>query len=149
MLATAPHLALMGLAIVAALMFALWIIHLLIRNAGIADVGWAAALAILALFYGFEGPGYYARKWAIACMAGFWGLRLAAYLFVSRIAGKSEEGRYSQLRREWKTHLPLRFLFFFEFQALLTVVLSLPFLVASLNTRAPLGKLEKTGAGIW
>ena len=149
MLATALHLALNSLAIVAALMFALWVIHLWIRNAGIADVGWAAALAILAMYYALEGPGYYARKWAIATMAGFWGLRLAAYLFVSRVAGKPEEGRYVQLRREWKTHLPLRFLFFFEFQALLTVVLSLPFLAASLNPRAPLGKLEKIGAAIW
>jgi steroid 5-alpha reductase family enzyme len=87
MLASALHLALTGLAIVAAMMFALWIVHLLIRNAAIVDVGWAAGLAILAIFYAVEGSGYYARKWAIATMAGFWGLRLAAYLFVSRVAG--------------------------------------------------------------
>ena len=43
-------------------------------------------------------------------MAGFWGLRLAIYLLFSRVLGKPEEGRYIQLRREWKTHLPLRFL---------------------------------------
>jgi len=149
MLASALHLALTGLAIVAAMMFALWLIHLLIRNAGIADTGWALALAILAMYYALEGPGYYARKWAIASMAAFWGLRLGVYLFFSRVAGKPEEGRYLQLRREWKTHLPLRFLFFFEFQALLTVVLSLPFLLASLNPGAPLGKLEKIGGAIW
>jgi steroid 5-alpha reductase family enzyme len=149
MLASALHLALTGLAIIAAMMFALWIVHLLIRNAAIVDVGWAAGLATLAIFYAVEGPGYYARKWAIASMAGFWGLRLAAYLFFSRVAGKSEEGRYLQLRKEWKTHLPLRFLFFYEFQAVLTVVLSLPFLLASLNPATPLGRLEKIGAGIW
>jgi steroid 5-alpha reductase family enzyme len=148
-LASALHLALTGMAIVAAMMFALWLIHLLIRNAGIADVGWALALTILAMYYAIEGPGYYPRKWAMASMAGFWGLRLAVYLFSSRVIGKPEEGRYVQLRREWKTHLALRFLFFFEFQALLTVVLSLPFLVASLNPRAPLGKSEKIGAAIW
>ena len=149
MLAAAWHLALTGLAIVAAMMLALWIIHLLIRNAAIADVGWAAGLALLAIFYAYQGPGYAARKWAIAAMAGFWGLRLAAYLLVSRVIGKPEEGRYIQLRREWKTHLPLRFLFFYEFQAVLTVVLSLPFLLASLNPGEPLGRLEKVGAGIW
>jgi steroid 5-alpha reductase family enzyme len=149
MLAEALRLALQGLAIVAAMMFALWVVHLLIRNAAIVDVGWATALATLAIFYAVKGPGYSARKWAIATMAGFWGLRLAAYLFFSRVVGKPEEGRYIQLRKEWKTHLPLRFLFFFEFQALLTVLLSLPFLLASLNTAAPLGTLEKIGAAIW
>ncbi len=149
MLAEAVHLALAGLGTVAAMMFALWLVHLLIRNAAIVDVGWAAGLATLAVFYAIEGPGYPARKWAIATMAGFWGLRLAVYLLFSRVVGKPEEGRYVQLRREWKTNLQLRFLFFFEFQALLTVVLSLPFLLACLNTIAPLGWLEKIGAGIW
>jgi steroid 5-alpha reductase family enzyme len=149
MIAQAIHLALSGLGIIAAMMFALWLIHLVLRNAAIVDVGWAAGLAILAIFYAAEGPGYYARRWAIASMAGFWGLRLSVYLLFSRVIGKREEGRYIQLRREWRTHLPLRFLFFFEFQALLTVVLSSPFLLASLNPRAPLGKIEKIGAGIW
>jgi steroid 5-alpha reductase family enzyme len=149
MLADVLHLVLAGFGIVAAMMFVLWLVHLLIRNAAIVDVGWAAALAMLAIFYGIEGPGYPARKWAMAAMAGFWGLRLAVYLLFSRVLGKPEEGRYIQLRREWKTNLPLRFLFFFEFQALLTVVLSLPFLLTSLNTVAPLGRLEKVGAAIW
>jgi steroid 5-alpha reductase family enzyme len=149
MLAQAEHLALIGMAIVAAMMLVLWVIHLLIRNAAIVDVGWAAGLAILAIFYAVAGPGYHARKWAIASMAGFWGLRLAAYLLFARVLGRAEEGRYVQLRSEWKTNLPLRFLFFFEFQALLDVVLSLPFLLACMDTRIPLGILEKTGAAIW
>jgi steroid 5-alpha reductase family enzyme len=149
MLQQAIHLALNGAAIVAAMMFALWLIHLLIRNAAIVDAGWAAALGILALYYAVAGPGYPARKWAIASMAGFWGLRLAAYLLLSRVVGQPEEGRYVQLRKEWKNHLALRFLFFFEFQALLVAVLSLPFLLTCLNTRAPLGRVEKFAAGLW
>jgi steroid 5-alpha reductase family enzyme len=149
MLAQAEHLALLGAAIVLGMMFVLWLIHLLIRNAAIVDVGWAAGLGILGLFYAVVGPGYAARKWAMASMAGFWGLRLAAHLLFTRVIGQPEEGRYVQLRKEWKTNLPLRFLFFFEFQALLDVVLSLPFLLACLNARAPLGVLEKLGAGLW
>ena len=149
MLAQVGHLALLGAAIVAGMMLVLWIIHLLIRNAALVDVGWAAGLGILALFYAAVGPGYAARKWAMASMAGFWGLRLAAFLLFARVLGHPEEGRYVQLRKEWKTNLALRFLFFFEFQALLEVVLSLPFLLVCMNPRAPLGVVEKTGAGIW
>src|ERR1700726_5203255 len=108
MLASALHLALSGMAIIAATMFALWIVHLLIRNAAIADVGWAAGLATLAIFYAIEGPGYYARKWAIASMAGFWGLRLGAYLFFLRGAGKTGGGGYVQVRKKRETQPPLR-----------------------------------------
>ena len=149
MLPQIVHLALLGAAIVAGMMLVLWVIHLLIRNAAIVDVGWAAGLGVLALFYAVTGPGYPARKWAMASMAGFWGLRLAAYLLFARVIGHSEEGRYVQLRKEWKTNLALRFLFFFEFQALLDVVLSLPFLLVCMNTSAPLGAVEKTGAALW
>ena len=145
----AIHLVLIGAAIVAAMTFVLWVIHLLIGNAAIVDFGWAIGLALLALWYAWAGPGYHARKWAIAAMAGFWGLRLGLYLLFARVIGHEEEGRYVQLRQDWKTNLPLRFLFFFEFQALLDVVLSLPFLLACLDSRAPLGFLEKTGAGLW
>jgi steroid 5-alpha reductase family enzyme len=149
MLAEAARLALDGAAIVAAMMLALWLIHLLLKNAAIVDFGWATGLALLALWYAWAGPGYHARKWAIAAMAGFWGLRLGVYLLFNRVIGHEEEGRYAQLRKNWKTHLPLRFLFFFEFQGLLDVVLSLPFLLACLDTTAPLGALEKIAGGLW
>src|SRR5260221_14340417 len=109
MLAEALRLALQGLAIVAAMMFALWLVHLLIRNAAIVDVGWATALATLAIFYAVGGPGYSARKWAIAVMAGFWGLRLAVFLFFSLDVGQAEEGRYIHVRKEWKQRLTARF----------------------------------------
>jgi steroid 5-alpha reductase family enzyme len=145
----AIHLVLVGVSMVAGMMLVLWMIHLLIKNAAIVDCGWAFGLVLLAVWYAWAGPGYTARKWAMACMAGFWGLRLGIYLLFARVISHPEEGRYVQLRKEWKTQLPLRFLFFFEFQALLDVALSLPFLLACLDSRAPLGVLEKIGAGIW
>jgi steroid 5-alpha reductase family enzyme len=49
------HLAGNGALNVAAIMLVLWIIYLLIRNAAIVDVGWAAGLAILAGFYAYAG----------------------------------------------------------------------------------------------
>ncbi len=145
----AVHLALYGAGIVIGTMFLLWLIHLAIRNAAIVDVGWAGCLALLAIFYALAGPGYPPRKYAIAAMVGFWGFRLAGFLLFARVLGHPEEGRYVQLRKEWKRHLALRFLFFFEFQALLDVVLSAPFLLACLNVNAPLGSPEKFAAGLW
>jgi steroid 5-alpha reductase family enzyme len=149
MLAEALPLILTGAALVGGMMLLVWVIHLLIRNAAVVDVGWAAGLGILAVYYAMAGPGYAARRYAIATMAAIWSLRLAGYLLFARVIGHPEEGRYVQLRTGWKTNLPLRFLLFFEFQAFLDLVLSIPFLLACLNAHAPLGILEKLGGAIW
>src|SRR5260370_17354431 len=106
MLAEVVPFALAGLGIVGAMMLVLWLIHLIIRNAGIVDVGWAAGLATLAIFYAMEGPGYPIRKWLIAAMAGFWGLRLSVYLFFSRVVGKPDVGRSLHPPTESTPQLP-------------------------------------------
>lgn len=149
MLQQALPLLAVGAAIVAAMMLLLWLGHLAIRNAAIVDVGWAAGLGLLAIYYAFAAHGYAARRYAISTMAAIWSFRLASYLLFARVIGHSEEGRYVQLRQDWKTYLPLRFFFFFQFQALLDLVLSLPFLLACMDTRAPLGIFEKLGGAIW
>ena len=96
----AVHLGIAGAGIVVAMMFVLWLVHLAIRNAAIVDVGWALGLALLAIYYAHAGPGYSARKYAIAIMVGFWGFRLAGFLLFARVLGHPEEGRYVQLRKE-------------------------------------------------
>jgi len=149
MLSVAVVMAVKGAGIVCGMMLILWAIHLLIKNAAIVDVGWAAGLGLLAATYAILGPGYVIRKWMIAVMVGVWSVRLASYLLFTRVIGKPEEGRYVQLREDWKTNLPARFLFFFEFQALLDVALSIPFLLACLNARGPLGPAEYVGGGLW
>jgi len=148
MLAAAFHLALPGAALVASMMFLLWMIHLRIGNASIVDPGWAFGLALLAVTYGVLGSGYVWRRWLIAGMASVWGLRLGIHLLL-RIVGKPEEGRYQELRRQWKDHIALKFLAFFEFQALLDLFLSLPFLQAALNPRPSLSPLEYAGFALW
>jgi len=144
----ALHLVLVGSALVATMMFLLWLLHLLLNNASVVDPGWAAGLAILAVTYALLGPGYFWRRWLGAGMALLWGARLSIYL-ARRIAGQPEEGRYQQLRKEWGGNLKAKFLAFFEFQALLDVFLSLPFLVAALNTNSKLRPLEYAAVALW
>jgi len=143
------HLLLTGTAAVAGLMFILWLIHLPMHNAAIVDAGWAGGLVTIAVLYAAGGNGYPARAWLIASMASVWGLRLALFLLLTRVIGHPEEGRYQELRRQWKTNIPLKFLAFFEFQALLCVVLSGPFLFAAVNPAPALSPLEYAGAALW
>jgi steroid 5-alpha reductase family enzyme len=130
-------------------MFILWLIHLPLRNAAIVDVGWAGGLALLGVIYAALGDGYPPRAAWVACMAVLWGVRLAVYLLITRVLGQPEEGRYVQLRREWGGNMTWKFLVFFEFQALLCVLLSAPFLLAASNPRPRFSPYEYAGAALW
>ncbi len=138
-----------GWASVTLLMLVLWLIHLQTGNAAIVDAGWAGGLALLGVLYAFRSEGYWLRATLIATMAAIWGLRLALYLLITRIIGHPEEGRYQELRRQWKTNIRFRFLLFYEFQALLCVVLSIPFLVAARNTDPRISPLEWAAVALW
>ena len=143
------HLLMVGAVSVCGLMLALWLIHVPLRNASVVDPGWAGGLALLGIVDGALGDGYPPRRLLIAAMAAIWGLRLAFYLLFTRVLGHPEEGRYQQIRRDWGGNMPFKFLFFFEFQALLCVLLSAPFLLASVDRRPELSSFEYAGAGLW
>ncbi|HYW45374.1 MAG TPA: DUF1295 domain-containing protein [Bryobacteraceae bacterium] len=149
MTAAILHSLAIGTTSVCGLMLILWLIHLPLRNAAIVDAGWAGGLALLGAIYAATGGGYPERSLLIAAMAALWGLRLGIFLLFTRVIGHPEEGRYVQLRREWGGNLPLKFLLFFHFQALLCILLSTPFLLTTLNRRPQLSALEYSGAALW
>jgi steroid 5-alpha reductase family enzyme len=130
-------------------MLLLWLIHLRTGNAAIVDAGWAGGLALLGLLYAFWGGGYWLRCALIGAMSAIWGLRLAVYLLATRIVGHPEEGRYQEMRRQWKMNIPLKFLLFYEFQALLCVVLAVPFLMAARNPDPRISLLEWVALALW
>lgn len=139
----------LGAASVGLMMFILWLIQLRTGNAAIVDVGWAGGLAVLGILYACLGGGNGLRSAIVGGMAAIWGLRLAIHLLTSRIIGHPEEGRYQELRRQWKTNIPFKFLLFYEFQALLCVVLAVPYLLAARNPEPSLSPLEFASLGLW
>ena len=146
---TAPTLLLTGALGVALMMLALWLIQLRTRNAAIVDAGWAGGLAGLAVFYAAASDGDPIRRALVAAMGGLWGLRLALYLLFTRVVGRPEEGRYQHLRQIWAKNLNLKFLTFFQLQALLDVLLSVPFLLPAMNARAGLSVVEQAAVALF
>jgi steroid 5-alpha reductase family enzyme len=101
------------------------------RNAGIVDALWALGLAVAAVVSACLGTGAPLPRVLLAILGGAWGLRLASHLW-RRVRGEAEDGRYAQLRARW--HEDQRKWFaFFQFQAWLVALFSLPFLAVACN----------------
>ena len=131
------------------LMFGLWLVHFPLRNAGIVDAGWSLGMPLCAFVYALRGNGWPDRAWMLAAMATLWGLRLGGYLLFTRVFGHPEEGRYVALRARWKSNIPFKFLLFFEAQALLSGLLSIPFYLAATNPAPGFSPLEYFGISLW
>lgn len=138
-----------GIGGIVLMMFFLWLLGLQIRNYAVVDVGWTIGLPVLATIYSMYSPAPLGRITLALAMTWIWGFRLGLYLLFTRIIGHPEEGRYQQLRKDWKTNIDLKFLAFFQFQGALDLILSLPFLVALLNPATNLQPIELVGAAIW
>jgi steroid 5-alpha reductase family enzyme len=139
----------LGWLLVAVMMSALWLAQRRRRDAGVVDVGWAAGLGNLAVLYGIWGGGDWRYRLLVAVLAGLWSCRLAAYVYVNRVRGKEEDGRYQTLRARWGSGAQARFFVFFQVQGVLDVILSLPFLVVASIQRASLGWWAYCGVALW
>jgi steroid 5-alpha reductase family enzyme len=133
----------------AAVMLALWVWYRFHRNAGIVDVGWSVSLPLMTVLYASMGDGQAWRRWLIAAMFCLWGGRLAVYLLRDRVVGRDEDKRYADLRARRSPAVALDFFLFFQAQALLAVVLSLPALIAAVNGEPRVSPLEIVAVLLW
>lgn len=132
---------------VAAIAMALgWAVQWRTRNAGIVDALWALGLGASAVYYAARGPGLPERRLALALLGGLWAARLAIHIGL-RILGEAEDGRYRHLRDHWDDS-QAKFVVFFQAQALLVALFSLPFLAVAAN-RSPWSGWDSAGIGVW
>ncbi len=138
-----------GWGIAAALMLVLWLIQRATRDAGVVDVGWAAGLGILAVFFALRSEAPDGRRLLVGGMAGIWALRLALHLLRDRVLGKPEDGRYQTLRASWGEKAQLFFFVFFQAQALLDAILAVPFWIALASPAAFGQATDAIGLAVW
>lgn len=117
-----------------------WLRAVRIDKAGIVDVVWTFALGFLAIFYmATLAINISYRQWVVATLVVAWSLRLGIFLY-HRVASESEDSRYSSLKKRWGQVSNVKFLIFFQAQALADAALSISFLIAMLNTE-PFGRI--------
>ena len=127
-----------------------WTIARTLRNNSIVDVFWAFNFLIIAGIIFMKADGFEDRKMLVCGLAALWSLRLGIYLG-SRVFKhiREEEGRYVQLREEWKDNVNLKFFAFFQMQGISNVFLCIPFFIIASNPEEKLGVIEYIGAVIW
>ena len=109
-----------------------WAICVKIGNYGFLDVAWSYGVAILTPFYAMRAPGPPLRAWLITGIGIAWSLRLGTYILLRVLRHHpKEDQRYQKLRQSWPG--PAMFLLFFELQAVLVAIFSLPFLFVAFD----------------
>ena len=142
-------LLLYGWVFAVALFFLLWLYEWRHDDAGVVDVAWTAGVGIVGVAYALVAPGWAPRRILVAVMIGIWSFRLASYIVRDRIAGKTEDGRYQELRAYWGAAAHRNFLLFFEAQSVLIPLFALPIYVVAANPAGELGALEIAGVALW
>jgi steroid 5-alpha reductase family enzyme len=123
-------LALLGLVVIFS---AAWVWQLKTHNAGMVDPIWAWSLGLVAVLYAVIGTGDPNSR-ALSALGGLvWGMRLGTHLW-KRNAGKPEDARYQRLREQWGDRADSKMFWFFQLQAVISMLLSIAFLVPSYRT---------------
>jgi steroid 5-alpha reductase family enzyme len=136
-----------GLAVAAAVFTMLWLLSLVLRNAGIVDVFWGPGFVVLGVFYLSTTPApATARALLVFALATIWAIRLALHIGV-RNAGAGEDFRYRAWREQagpsfwWVSLLKV-----FLLQAAVLWIVSSPLALAQgEGPAAQLGALDLVG----
>jgi steroid 5-alpha reductase family enzyme len=140
---------LLGWALAAVLLGALYLVQRRTRDATAVDAGWALSLVLISVLYAALGPGDLSHRLLIATMAGLENLRIAS--LVRGRLGNGEDTRYRQLRARWRERgrEQTTFAIFYQAQALVAAALSLPILLTVFNRHQGLEPVEWAGAALW
>jgi steroid 5-alpha reductase family enzyme len=140
---------LLGWAASALLLAALYLWQRRTRDATAVDAGWGASLVLCAILYAALAPGSLVQRLAIALPVGLESLRIAS--LVRNRLGRGEDSRYRELRRRWreKGREQLTFAIFYQAQAFLAAILSVPALLASFNRSETLAAVQWLGVVLW
>lgn len=119
------------------------------RNAVWADVGFCLCFGILVVVYGSLTIGDPYKRSVVSAMGAVYALRLAGYLYWTRVKGAPEDRRYQALRERWGSRAE-RWLFgYFIGQAPAMIVMSLPLFVLMDNAKAEWNGWEISGMAVW
>ena len=141
----------LGAAIAGGLMASLWLIQARTHDATAVDVGWAYGIGLLGILDALLGAGALSQRVLEAVLVGVWSARRGSFILVRGVLGRSgEDRRYAEMRGRYGLHANRNFFFvFFEAQATLVVLFSIPLLLVSFNHSRQIAVSEWVGVLVW
>jgi len=94
----------------------LWMVHVRIRNASLADVGFCVGFGVVVVLCGVDSEGSPWRRWLISGMGFLYALRLVWHLLSNRVWKKVEDSRYAKIRKVLGSWESIGFLGYFVLQ---------------------------------
>jgi steroid 5-alpha reductase family enzyme len=94
----------------------LWLLHLRMGNASLADVGFCGGLFILILACGLSSDGDITRRMIMMGMGSVYALRLGSHVFAHRVWNHSEDARYRKIRQLLGSWEPVGMFLYFQLQ---------------------------------
>ena len=89
-----------GLLVTFALMTAIWILSVLLRDSSVVDIFWGSGFVVTNwVYFALTPGGLVGRRLLISILVTIWGLRLSLYI-LWRNWGKGEDFRYQKWRKE-------------------------------------------------
>jgi steroid 5-alpha reductase family enzyme len=132
-----------------ALLTAVWLVSLALRDVSIVDPAWGLAFVLVAWIAEATAHGCRGRRLLLAALVTVWGTRLALHLIVRKLREPGEDRRYARMREKAGEGFALRSLLtIFLLQAALVWIVSLPVQIAAVQTDR-LGALDWIGAAVW
>jgi steroid 5-alpha reductase family enzyme len=128
-------------------MVLLWLRQLRTKNATSVDAAWSAGMGVLAVGYALLADGAPSRRLMVGALGFLWAIRLATHLIGDRVIGRPEDGRYRAMREHWGGRAPRYFFFFYQGQAVVATLFSIP-LLAAMRGGAPDGWMV-AGVAVW
>ncbi|SDR42138.1 Steroid 5-alpha reductase family enzyme [Paraburkholderia fungorum] len=127
---------------------ATWAWQLKTENAGMVDPIWAYSLGLVAVLYAVLGTGDPSSR-ALTAIGGLvWGMRLGTHLW-KRNFGKPEDARYHRFREQWGAQAASKMFWFFQLQVVISMLLSIAFLVPSYRTTPVSGSWMVLAVALW
>ncbi|RHX84012.1 DUF1295 domain-containing protein [Leptospira stimsonii] len=133
-------------AVVIVLMTVLWWFGKRANNYAIVDVGWGLCISTAAIVYYWLGDGFPLRTAQITAIVAFWGWRLSLFILITRVVSGHEDPRYTAFRAEYGDQVDRKFFTnIFQFQGILAVLLSIPFVFPNINDNPNTNSFEIFG----
>jgi steroid 5-alpha reductase family enzyme len=145
-----PPLAAAVIALIAlvAVFSGVWVWQLKSKNAGMVDPVWAMSLGLVAVLYAVLGQGDPLTRVVVGAGGFVWGLRLGLHLW-KRNAGEDEDPRYHKFREQWGAQVNQKMFLFFQLQVVISMLLSLSFIVPAYRATRPGALWIALAALVW